>query len=559
MSRIKLISPLGSLLIIAGLLVPSSMLVESIRTVPPNLETQLVLGGTMFRIGLVLWGLFLFIAGPLWKSKLRADPFVHLHGKTFGAVILGIVLFTAFVMRLYNLDVGIWFDEIATYVSYMSLPFGEILTTYDNQNNHLLYTLFARLSFLILGESVWSLRLPAVLFGVGSIWAAYVFSCQVATRNEALLSAGLLTVSYHHVWFSQNARGYTALLFWTMLSSWFLIRALREAKVGLWWMYGITTALGMMTHLTMAFVIVGQGVVYLVGVYASDKDRRRREVLLQGLFGFAVVGLATFQLYSLVLPQLFNWGGVRVSPWQGRIAVNPWKSPIWMIGEIFNSLNIGLGSGVLLVLAMFVFGAGLIDFARKKSPVVILLIVPVISGVAVIMGLDSTLLPRLFFFAMGFAIIVVVRGLMVCGDLVSSRLHLNRARAPLVGAGLCLTVIIVSAISVPRAYLPKQDYQGALEFLREKQRPGDIVVTVGLAAFPYQRFYKVDWQQVASLEELTKVRSRGGRTWLVYTMPIVLQSAHPEIMKSIQIDFEAVREFPGTLNGGNIVVALAKS
>src|SRR5262245_50532815 len=127
MSRIKLISPLGSLLIIAGLLVPSSMLVESIRTVPPNLETQLILGGTIFKVGLVLWGLFLFIAGPLWKSKLRADTFVPSHGKTFGAVILGIVLFTAFVMRLYNLDVGVWFDEIATYVSYMSLPFGEIL------------------------------------------------------------------------------------------------------------------------------------------------------------------------------------------------------------------------------------------------------------------------------------------------------------------------------------------------------------------------------------------------------------------------------------------------
>jgi mannosyltransferase len=558
MSRIKLISPLGSLLIIAGLLVPSSMLVESIRTVPPNLETQLVLGGTMFRIGLVLWGLFLFIAGPLWKSKLRADTFVPSHGKTFGAVILGIVLFAAFVMRLYNLDVGIWFDEIATYVSYMSLPFGEILTTYDNQNNHLLYTLFARLSFLILGESVWSLRLPAVLFGVGSIWAAYLFSCQVATRNEALLSAGLLTVSYHHVWFSQNARGYTALLFWTMLSSWFLIRALREAKVGLWWMYGITTALGMMTHLTMAFVIVGQGVVYLASVSGTEREHRR-EKWLGGLFGFAVAGLATFQLYSLVLPQLFNWGGVRVSPWQGKIAVNPWKSPTWMIAEIFNSLNIGLGSVVLLALAMLVFGAGLIDFGRKKSPVVILLIVPVASGVAVIMGLGSTLLPRLFFFVMGFAIIVLVRGLMVFGAVVSSRLHLDTARAPLVGVGLCITVIIVSAISVPRAYLPKQDYRGALEFLREKQRPGDVVVTVGLAAFPYQRFYKVDWEQVASLEELTKVRSRGGRTWLVYTMPIVLQSAHPEIMKSIQIDFEAVREFPGTLNGGNIVVALAKS
>src|SRR4030095_4531699 len=99
MSRIKLISPLGSLLIIAGVLVPSSMLVESIRTIPPNLETQLIFGGTIFKVGLVIWGLFLVIAGPLWKSKLRTDPFVPSHGKTFGAVILAIVLVTAFLIR----------------------------------------------------------------------------------------------------------------------------------------------------------------------------------------------------------------------------------------------------------------------------------------------------------------------------------------------------------------------------------------------------------------------------------------------------------------------------
>jgi hypothetical protein len=120
-------------------------------------------------------------------------------------------------------------------------------------------------------------------------------------------------------------------------------------------------------------------------------------------------------------------------------------------------------------------------------------------------------------------------------------------------------MIIVSAISVPRAYLPKQDYQGALEFVQEKRRPGDVVVTVGLAGFPYQRFYKVDWQQVASLEELIKVRSRVGRTWLVYTMPIVLQAATPEIMRSIDAEFKTVKEFSGTVNGGSIVVALAKS
>src|SRR5262245_65420008 len=101
MSRIKLISPLGSLLIIAGLLVPSSMLVESIRTVPPNLETQLILGGTIFKVGLVLWGLFLFIAGSLWKSKLRADTFYPSLGQTLGVVFLRFVLFHTLVMRYF--------------------------------------------------------------------------------------------------------------------------------------------------------------------------------------------------------------------------------------------------------------------------------------------------------------------------------------------------------------------------------------------------------------------------------------------------------------------------
>src|SRR5262249_24105119 len=157
----------------------------------------------------------------------------------------------------------------------------------DDQNNHLLYTLLARLSFLIFGESVWSLRLPAVLFGVGSIWAVYLFSCQVATWKEGLLSAGFLAFSYHHVWFSQNALGYTALLFWTLLSSWLIVRAWREAKVELWLMYGLTTALGLLTHITMAFVVVGQGIAYLVSVYDSGKGKRR-EKWLGGFLGFTV-------------------------------------------------------------------------------------------------------------------------------------------------------------------------------------------------------------------------------------------------------------------------------
>jgi mannosyltransferase len=550
----------GALLILTGILVPSSTLIAFLRTIPETIREQLILGATLFKVGLVLNGLFIIILG--WvstpKSGKQNEERSSDRYSTFPSFILVGILLTAFILRLYNLNVGIWFDEIITYISYVNRPFGEILTTYDNQNNHLLYTLFARLSFLTFGESVWSLRLPAVLFGVGSIWAVYLFSCWVGTWREGLLSAALLTFSYHHVWFSQNARGYTALLFWTILSSWLLVRALREDKVGLWLMYGVTTALGMLTHITMAFVIVAHGVVYLVSVYDSGRENRR-EKWLGGFIGFAVAGLLTFQFYALVLPQLLNWQGGGVSSWQGRVAVAPWKSPIWMMGELLKGANISLGSGTLLLLTIPVFGAGLFDFARKKSSVVFLLIVSVLAGLAVIVGLGSTLLPRFFFYAMGFAAIILVRGLMLSGDFLSRALHLDPVRAPVVGVALCATVIAGLGNSVAGAYQPKQDYAGALEYVQNQRRPGDIIITVGLTVFPYQRFYKVDWDNVTTLEELDRARSRGARTWLIYTMPVILQAAYPEIMKSIETEFQTVKKFSGTLSGGDIVVSRAQS
>jgi hypothetical protein len=148
---------------------------------------------------------------------------------------------------------------------------------------------------------------------------------------------------------------------------------------------------------------------------------------------------------------------------------------------------------------------------------------------------------------------------MLCGEFLSRTLHLEPVKAARVGVALCAIVIAASGISVAGAYQPKQDYGGALAFVQHQRRPGDIILTVGLTVFPYQRFYKVDWDNVTTLEELDGARSRGTRTWLIYTMPIVLQAAYPEIMKSIATDFETIRIFRGSLKGGDIVVSRVKS
>lgn len=556
----KLPLTIGAVLIFTGIVLPSSTLIAFLRTGPEALHEQLILGGILFKAGLVLDGLFVVVLGWIATCNLGNQNEKRVsdrHDIASTSMLVGI-LFTALLLRLYNLNFGMWFDEILTYVYYMDRSLGEIITTYSDQNNHLLYNMLARISFFMFGASVWSLRLPAVLFGVASIWAIYVLSCDLGYRREGLLSAGLLTFSYHHVWFSQNARGYTGLLFWTIFSSWLLLRALREGKLKVWMLYATAVALGTYTHITMVFVVIGQLVVYLTAVFRRSKDSWP-EWWIGGVVGFVLTGILTFQLYAFLLPQLLNWGGSTLPPWQGRVMVAAWRDPVWMLLELIGGMNITFGSIILVIVAIFVFGVGVRDFLRKEPSVVWLLFVPVSVGLTTIMIIGSTLFPRFFFFALGFGVLIVIRGTVLSGDVLGRLLCLDFAKSHSFGIFLCVGLISLSAISLPLAYAPKQDYEGALQFVEGKKQPGDVVVTFGLTALPYESFYKVGWKEIRALEDLKMVRSVAKRTWLVYTMPTLVESANPAIMSSIRHDFRVVKEFPGTLNGGSIFVCLVDS
>jgi mannosyltransferase len=126
-----------------------------------------------------------------------------------------------------------------------------------------------------------------------------------------------------------------------------------------------------------------------------------------------------------------------------------------------------------------------------------------------------------------------------------------------VGMAMTVALIVLSILSLRAAYAPKQDYEGALAFVRSAKEPGDVVVTVGLATFPYHSFFNVDWDTADSAEQLIQIRSRARRTWVVYTIPLHLQFEHPDIMAVLERDFAVVKRFSGTLNGGVLVVCRA--
>ncbi|MGH8507410.1 MAG: glycosyltransferase family 39 protein [Gammaproteobacteria bacterium] len=542
-------SLIGTLLILPGILVPSSTLIETLRATPMDPSGELLLGATLFKFGLVILGLVVIVIGRslIWKSDIQGkDPPSDSRSHVIVALLTAIVV-AAFALRLYRLDGGLWYDEIVTYVNYARIPFGKIITTYDDQNQHILYSLLAHASFQIFGDSAWSLRFPAVLFGIGSIWALYLLGREVSNTREALLAAALLAFSYHHVWFSQNARGYTALLFWTIVASWLFLRALREAKPRLWLLYAIAVAFGAYTLIYMLFVVIGHLVIYLITLFA-----RRTEVWPNrwaGAFlGFCLAGFLTFQLYALVLPQFFT-AFTKVEH-----VATIWTQPMWGFLEFVKGLQINFSGSLFAAAALLVFGTGFVSFMRTNPVVIGLLIIPALTCIAVKVGMGHDLWPRSLFFAMGFGALVVVRGAVEFGSGVARLVHLAPTKAVLVGSALCTGLVIISAMSIPFAYGPKQDYLGPLAFIEENKEPGDAIVIVGVAEFPYKNLYKVDWESVKTLDVLNTIRSRTKRTWLVHTFPIETQSVDQRILASIQHDFKEVKPFYGTLNGGTIFV-----
>ena len=541
----------GLALVLLAALVPSAIWPELLRTVPAPPEASLDLGGLLFRLSLgalgafILTGCMLDIWRPTPMEGAGSRP-GSIRPATVG--LLSVILLVSALLRLYALDRGgLWLDEIVTLVNYARRPFGDILTTFPNQNQHLLYSLSSHLSILVLGESEWALRFPAALFGTGSLLALFLVGRRVTTDAESLIAVAILAFSYHHIWFSQNARGYTALLFWALLASWLFLRALVEPRRRLWLYYACVVALGMFTHLTMVFVVAAQFMMF-VGVAVVRHAKKRPYTLVPIGAGFVMSALLTFQLHALVVPQIMG-PIVREST-----TVGSWNSPLWTLSEMIRGLHLDAGVWLTVPVALAIVGAGCVSYLSRQVAVPLLLVFPAALLSAVMISMGHPLWPRFFVFLAGFGVLVVVRGIRDISERLCGVLGWTRSTGVRFGARVTVCLAIASAFLAPSAYGPKQDFAHAKEIVAKARQPGEDVVTVGLARLVYPPYYAPDWRVAETVDEVRSIRDKSSRLWLVYTFPVHMESDYPEILKLVQEEFEPMGRFDGSLAGGGVFV-----
>lgn len=538
------------ILLIAGLiLLAISVLASStaIETFFGRQPGELSWGPALFRLMLAFHSILLLVASRLFEPGEPPQPARGPLLARWEWLALGSLTVVALGLRFYRLGDGLWLDEILTLTDFVRLPLSGILTSFPSQNQHMLYSLLARISAELFGESAAAVRVPSVLFGVGSIWALYLLGRMLIGARPAMLACLLMTLSYHHIWFSQNARGYMGLLFFTTLATWLWLEGQRDPRWRWWILYAVACFLGAWIHMTMVFVAVSHAMIWGGEVLLRKPESMR--TIGKPVVAWILSATLTIQGHALSLPEFFR------SALHEASNDSEWTNPLWVVTEAIRNLKIGFsGSTILICGAAFVLLGWWSIMRRSPRAGFAMVLAPVMGG-GLMLALGHNLWPRFFFFAMGFALLIVAEGAFYVPRVVASLISLPSPGVwgMRVGTAFMLLVSAASALTIPRCYAPKQDFGGARDFA-EQIRKGDRVAAIGLAGTVYQRYLAPHWSFPKTAPELRAALNENPNLILLYSLPIELRAFHPEVWKVVEADFETIRVFPGTLGGGEVFV-----
>src|SRR5439155_3305085 len=86
----------------------------------------------------------------------------------------------------------------------------------------------------------------------------YALVRRLASQRAAIFVVLVFAISPFHIWYSQEARMYTQLLFFSLLSILVLLKSLESTNSSWWALYTVVVTIGMYTHIFMAFSVVAQ-------------------------------------------------------------------------------------------------------------------------------------------------------------------------------------------------------------------------------------------------------------------------------------------------------------
>jgi hypothetical protein len=181
-------------------------------------------------------------------------------------------------------------DEAFSYNNFITGPWGRLYARYD-ANNHVLYSILAKLSIIVFGTSEFTLRLPSVIAGfffvLGVYWVLAATTASRAVHWTALLALGLHPLLLD---FSAAGRGYGLSL---TLLTWAIYFFLRQRDL----LSGALLGLGISANLTILFPAVGL-VLCPFALRRGDSEKRIQSCLAIAFTATGVFGVICYAVLS---------------------------------------------------------------------------------------------------------------------------------------------------------------------------------------------------------------------------------------------------------------------
>jgi len=212
-------------------------------------------------------------------------------------LILGLILMLGAALRFYNLNTkNLWYDETSSIANAMK-GFGFVLQPIYNYKPLYIFLLKAWIG--LFGCAAFVVRLPSVLFGIGSIFLVFKLGEELAVSQVGLISSFLLSTSCFHIYHSQQARHYSLLFFLSLLSFYYFIMIFKNGYLKYIVMTLLVNILILFMHPYGFAVILCQFLYNMIfGWKAIEKYTFKKWIFSQLLLLLGVIVLLCIIIFS---------------------------------------------------------------------------------------------------------------------------------------------------------------------------------------------------------------------------------------------------------------------
>jgi 4-amino-4-deoxy-L-arabinose transferase-like glycosyltransferase len=466
------------------------------------------------------------------KKIKEESPIVQ---KDYTIQILLILTIIGAVFRFYNLGFNsIWLDEAVTYVHSLTLSGIFDYTNSVDYFNPPLFPLFEFVMIQTTGASEWGLRFFPALFGILTIPAAYLMGKEFHNKYTGLVTAIIFAFSPFLIYYSQEARAFSMLLFFCTILMYVFLKAMKSNLRNDWLVFGVVSAIVFATHFYGAVFIA------ILVIFAAVDYRNNIWELLYGLLGL-------FLVFPLILLTIFLYfqrisTGTPTYGLQGMDVI---------AGTLTQLAGFTGGYGRVIFLILIAIGGIWLTFKNKERAYLLVWIIAATFIISTIASSHIPIIPRYMIFLMIPFSLAIASLYAPIANLTSNRTkHL---------ALVALFLVAFGMLGMPfyQTYYTtyyKEDWRGISQNLTALTNREDVIVIAPrYIEAPLNFYYSAEKDRtievgVMSKEELLQFSNGWNQNQSIYyivTGDIGAADPSGELMQMIQQNTKVVKQSTG--------------